>query len=758
MKKLIYILRDLFRCKGSSFTKIVSLAIGLAVGILAFSYCAFETDYDNFHAHADRIYRIGGTEGETDFPLTLIEEAARQIPEIEEVSSIGKNIYPNYRYGDKVFQGGDALRADTSFFRLFSYRLLSGDPRDLQYPDKFFISDKAARIIFGEENPLGKEVKFGDRSITVAGVFESFPRNSHLMNIYALHPLAEIAGEPGSGLWAYSGYIRLSPGTDPEAVARKIQRIAAPYLSKVVHPYTLTLQPLRDLHLKYGWGYSYLFLVGVMGFIIVLISALNYILISLSSLLQKTKEIGIHKINGASSANIFTRFFTETLLLTFMAGLLALGALIAFKPFFENIMYNEYASLFNTRVLIVLAFFLLFMIILTGLLPARLFASIPVLQIFRKVSQGRRSWKYGLLWVQFFSACLLLTLLLIFDGQYRMMMNKNLGYEMKNLYYIELACGSPYPSLASVKEEVKRFPFVSDVSFTSSIPLWAPWGTVYDLNGQGLFESCVIYSDEDFFSTLKIPLLEGDSVSFTGGANKAWVNEKFRDKLGITGTPETGVKLGKRSLSLCGTCRNFHVLSLYVNQQPVTVLGLQEPDTNRNYYLLIRMENAKRTQMRELLDQVCQVSNQPNLRLAYYPYTYQAGYQSDKDMCTTVGLFSCLAIVVAILGLFGFTGDEISRRTKEIAVRKVNGASVLSITLLLLRNISLLALLAIPFALTGAYFIGSFWLEEFAFQLPLGVGIFLGGAATTFAIILFTVLLKSRKGIHARPAETLKSE
>lgn len=757
MKRLSFILRDLLKFKGASFTKVISLTIGLSVGILAFSYCAFETDYDSFHRDAGRIYRIGTKTGGSDIPLALLKEAAQKIPEIELTTSVAHNVYPNYKYGDRVFQGGDALRADSSFFRLFSYRVLSGDPADLQYADKFFISDKMARIIFGDEDPVGKELKFGNKLITVAGVFESFPRNSHLMNIYALHPVAEIADEQWTGLREFSGYVRLAPGTDPESVARKIQAIADPHQTKERH-YTYILQPLQDLHLKYGWGYSYLFLVGFMGSIIVLISALNYILIALSSLIQKTKEIGIHKINGASTLNIFTIFLTETVILTFIAGLFSLGLLLAFKPFFENIMYNEYASLFNTRVLIVVALFILFMIFLTGVLPARLFASVPVLQIFRQVSQGRRSWKYVLLWVQFFSACLLLTSLIIINGQYQMIMNKDLGYKMDHLYYMEVSCGSPYPSLASVKDEVKRFPFVTDASFTSNLPIWPSRITVSDANGQGLFESFVFQTDEDFLSTLQVPLLEGDSVAFTGGRNNVFVNEKFRDKLEIAGKTGTGLFLGKRPIILCGTCRNFQVASLYTSQQPMFMIPLAEPDTSRTYYLLMRMEHIGRKQLQELTDRIRKISNQPNLNPIYYQYMYRAGYEDQNGIRTTVQLFSCLAVIIAILGLFGFTGDEVSRRTKEIAIRKVNGASVISITLLLLRNVSILALFAIPFALTGAYFVGSMWLDEFAYRTPLSVWIFLGGAGMTFAIILITVFLKSRKGINARPAEALKTE
>lgn len=760
MKRLSYILRDLFRFKGTTFTKIISLTIGLAVGILAFGYCVFELGYDSFQRDADRIYRIsnvGPNSSEYNIPYALLKETGRKIPEAELVTCIYRGVIPRYKYQEHTFGGGDALRVDTSFFRMFSYRLLSGDYRDLQYSDKLFLSDKFARIVFGEKDPMGEELEFEGKTLTVAGIFEDFPRNSHLFNIIALHPVAEIADESWTGEARYWGYVRLAPGTDPEVVAQKVQAIAGQNLPEIKCG-TYELHPLLELHLKYGWGYSTLFIVGGLGFVLVFISVLNYVLIAISSLVQKTKEIGIHKINGASTGNIFTMFFTETVILILISGILALGLLMAFRSFFEYIMFNEYATLFNGPVLIAVGIFMVLMILLNGVLPARLFASVPVLQIFRQVAQGRRSWKYILLWVQFFSACLLLTTLIIFIGQYRMLMNKDLGYNMEKLYYIPVVCGSPYPSLASVKAEAARFPIVGNVSFTDNLPLWANSATVFDAEGEGLFRSCILSVDGDFFSTLEIPVLEGDSLAFAGGRDRVWVNEKFRDQLDLTGKTENGISLGALPVTLCGTCRNFQVVSLYTPQQPLVMLPLQEPDTNRVHYLMLKLQRFGREQVGELLTRLREVSGQPNLGLYSYLNTFRVGYDDQKEMCTTVQIFSWLAVIIAVLGVFGFAGDEVSRRTKEIAVRKINGASVKSITLLMLRNITLLALFSLPFALAGAYFIGGMWLEEFAYQLPMNIWIFGGGALATLTIILLTVLLRSLRAIYARPAEALKSE
>jgi len=189
----------------------------------------------------------------------------------------------------------------------------------------------------------------------------------------------------------------------------------------------------------------------------------------------------------------------------------------------------------------------------------------------------------------------------------------------------------------------------------------------------------------------------------------------------------------------------------------LVIQKLTEPDTASLTSVLIRLQQNKPEDI-TLLQHKLKETSKRLISFEFYKYKHQASYEEEEDMCLTVQIFACLAIVIAILGLTGFTGDEVARRTKEIAIRKVNGASSLSITLLLLQNICYLALFSIPFALAGAYYFGSFWLEDFAYRIPLNLWILAGGAFFTLLIILITVLLKSQKGIRARPAKALKSE
>ncbi len=751
IKRISYLFRGLLHAKGSSLTKIVSLTIGLVTGILAFGYCVFETDYDTFHHDADRIYRI-----DYQVPLALMDEVSLEIPEIELSTVLSERMPLAYQYNGHTLSGGEFRFADTSFFRLFSFRLLSGDPQALQDLNKFFISEKLAHMLFGKADPIGKEVLYNHQPLTVGGVYENFPDNSFLKNIKALHSLAKVTNRQWNQAGEnYSGYIRIAPNADPQEVIRKIQTIIDRHRTSE-QSYTYALHPLKDLHLKYGWGYSSVYLVGFMGLAIVIISSLNYILISISSLIRKNKEIAIHKVNGANSTHIFSLFFWETVVLTLLSGLFVYAILVGCRPFFENLLYNDYADFFNRRVLTAIGLFFLVMLLFTGGIPARIFASIPVLQIFRQISQNRRRWKYILLWVQFFSTSMLLTLLLIFSKQYDYIIHKNLGYDTRHLYYTQVACGAPYPSMSAVKEEIKRLPFVTEATFVHTLPLWTPKTTVYTQDRQGLFESCYLYADADFFRTLQIPFIEGDTQHLSPAQNEVWVNEKFRDQ--NTPQSENSLSVGNNTITPRGVFRNFQVASLYIGQQPLVVFPLQEPDTCRSYYLLFKSPQMTPENITLWKKKLKEVTNQSHLSLYYYPYAHRAAYEDQKDMCTAVEILTSLALVIVFSGLFGFTGDEVARRTKEIAIRKVNGASMLSITFLLLRNICLLALCALPFGLAGAYYMGDYWLSEFAWRISLSWWILVSGAVLTLLIIVFTVLLKSRQGIKAPPAEALKNE
>ncbi len=757
MKKLLYILREIFKFRNTTFTKVISLTIGLFVGVIAFSYCTFEMNYDNFHKDAEHIFRIGTPEGDNGSRAPLVSELKQEMPEIKEVTCFSRQQVYTYQTPKHTFYV-NTIFADTSFFRIFSFQVLSGNPHtDLNDPHKIFISQKWARILFGEAEPRGQEILCKGKLLTVAGVFQDIPRNSHLMNLTIIRSMESLGNKSWEGPRSFQSYLQLKPHTDLKSVEQKVQAIANRH-EKNPTSINYILQPLQELHLKYGWGYSYVIIVGGLGFIIVLVSALNYILIAISDLVHKAKEIGIHKVNGASTTDVFYMFLTETILLLLLAGLLSIGFIWGNRSFFENIMYINYADIFNTEAIFTICIFILSLILVTGVIPARIFAIVPILQIFRQAHSRHHYWKYALLWCQFASACLLITLVIIFTSQFRTLMNRDLGYSMERLYCAEIYCGDPYPTMASVKAEISRLPFVSGITFVDILPLWVGTTTLYDANQQGITESCVLYTDKDFFPVMGIPILEGENPgNALSKANGAIVNEKFIAHLKNIGKGNENLFLYKKPLQIESICRDFQVQSLYASQQPLVIQKLTEPDTASLTSILIRLQQNKPEDI-TLLQHKLKETSKRLISFEFYKYKHQASYEEEEDMCLTVQIFACLAIVIAILGLTGFTGDEVARRTKEIAIRKVNGASSLSITLLLLQNICYLALFSIPFALAGAYYFGSFWLEDFAYRIPLNLWILAGGAFFTLLIILITVLLKSQKGIRARPAKALKSE
>ena len=754
MKKMSYILRELFKFKGTTLTKITSLTIGIITGTLALSYCTFETSYDDFHKDADRLYRIS-VQGSEYIKAILVNEAAKNIPEIETATLCSPRIYRSAYKFDTHEYSAETIYADTSFFNVFSFEVITGNPdQDLADANKIFISDKLADIIFGTTNPVGQQLTTKNGTLTIAGIFKKIPRNCHFIKLDIIRPVSAMGKQDWNSPRDFSGYIRLSSQATPETVTKKIQSIADQY-KNVEHAETYQLQPIRDLHLKYGWGYTSVILVGILGSLIVLIAALNYILIAISSLIQKTKEIGIHKVNGASSGDIFRMFLLETVILIGIASILSIGFLLGFRSAFEYMIYISFQELLTTKVVWTIIGFIIFLILLTAVIPARLFASVPVLQIFRQVTSGKHSWKYALLWIQFSSACLLITLLIIFTGQFNLIMNKDLGYNMDKLYYTEITCGSPYASMEAVKAELNRLAFVNGSTFANTIPIWAGSTTIYDENKQEVMECPILHTDKDFFRVMEISMATPDSL---WDENKVIVNKKFLAKLKALSKNEDGLIANNRPIKIEGICNNFQVNSLYASQLSLLVRQLKEPDTARIYTLLVRFTDPSQENIQNVQKKLKTMTGENRIALYSYKTTHENGYQGEEDLCNAVQLFTAFAMLITILGLFGFTGDEVARRTKEVAIRKVNGASTGSIIYLLLRNICILALLSIPFALVGAFLLGQIWLSEFAYQLTLSVWIFGGSSVITLFIIILTVLLKSRKGIWARPIEALKSE
>lgn len=762
MKKLTYILRNVFKFKGNTVTKLVSLTIGLTVGIVIFGYNTFQFSYDDFHKDVDQLYRIGvmGANNGCHTVAPLAGTMLAEFPEVEAATCILNDRETPYVVGKNQFWW-NTVCADSAFFTLFDYELLSGDAsRSLAIPGRLFVSDRFAGVVFGKKDPLGEQLLSNGQMWTIVGVFKTPPANTHLP-FDAVKSLPSPVGNYDMG-WqgktSFIGYVRLRKGTDVAALEAKFPKMTATYAPESKIP--CYLQPMRDVHVKYNHVKEEILFLGLLGFIVLFVSGLNYVLISVSSLPLRAKEVGIHKVNGATMKDVFTMFLVETVVLVLMSSILSIGIIVLLKDQFANLLFISFESLLIPEVFWSVGGVIVLLIGIAGVVPARLFSRVSVMEVFRQLTAGGRRWKRVLLGVQFASATFLVALLIIFHGQYDLMMNKDLGYDMEGLYCSEVRCKGGTLGEQKVKEELKRMACVREAAFSSALPMWAEGSVVFDRDGQErLMESCKLEIEEDYFDLMKIPVLVGGSVQEVfRGDNVVLVNEQFGESLRKENVIGTELRIDNRNVTVGGVCRDFHVWALYNSQLPLVVESLSTSDSVRNLYLSFRVNPVTSENIRAIRTTLRELTEQPTLSVLNYKVSFQGGYSFEESMRDTTFIISLLAIMITVLGLIGFVGDEMARRTKEIAIRKVNGASISSVLLLLFSNIGRLLGYSMPFAIAGAYFVGTFFLSGFGYRLPLAWWIFVSAMAIVSGLVLFIVVVRSRRGVMSNPVKALKSE
>lgn len=774
MKKFFYTLRSVLRFKGNTVIKLISLTLGLVVGLLLFAFNAFELSYDDFHPDGDRMYRIGirwsSNEQSQEVGMSYAPVAPAmgvEIPEVEAATRILDAGSQGYRLGENDFKER-TIYADSAFFKVFAYRMLSGVPQEeLTVPWRIFLSEKFAAKLFGTDNPVGKTMMSEGFEWTVAGVFENLPQNTHLRfgavkSFVSLENRGQYMGWGGGD--AFNGYVRLTKGTLPEAVEAKAPQMFEKYMGGDYEKYafTLHLQPIREVYTKYSDdATSQLLLLGLLGFVVLFVSALNYVLISVSALALKARMIGVHKVNGATRGDIFGMFLTETAVLILLSLLLTAGLLcLLVKPIEAMTYYVSLSSLFAPKNLWVVASVVGLLFLLAGVIPARVFSSVSVMQVFRQSANGKKGWKRALLGVQFVAACFLITLLVVFGRQYDLLMNKDLGYTTENMVFSGINNTPDVNEATRVKAEVKKLPFVQGVTFSDGLPFYYLSGNAIadPETKESLFSTRYLMTDEDFFDVMQIQMTEGNSMREAFVANGVIVNQRFIGKMKLEHPMGTEFVADEGPTVVGGVCRDFQIASLYSPQMPLMVRELKTTGYNGTLALNVRVNALTSENLATLRKCIAGVVPDQQIELLTYQQQLGESYNFVRITRDTVMIVGILALIITILGLIGFTGDEIARRTKEIALRKVNGATIRNVIVLLWQEAGWMSLVAIPVGLLLAYYAGQIWLEQFAYQASLNWWIFAVGAFVTVSFVLITVTLRSYRAATMNPVKALKSE
>lgn len=768
MKQLYYTIQTLLRGRGSNVIKVISLTLGLLVGILLFARVAFELNYDSYYSEPENLcitLRTGISDGIKKEPNIdnygkLAEAIRENFPdEVEDATVLDLfSQSPLYHEGKKM----EHIILATSKSHVFStlgIKVLLGDVSQLDRVDVIFISRSLARRLFADANPIGKTINIEiDYPLTVQGVFEDIPENTefHFDGVYSFDTRSKQYGSERGG-WGYDPsyhcMVRFRHPDEREKVEVRMPEM----LKKYIHNYKgqseeYSFMTPSQYHLQKPESRKIVMILSILGFAILLVAGMNNVLISVSSLAQRAKSVGIHKCNGASDGHIYRMFLYESALLILLSLLFVTVLLFTFKLEIEDLSGASLKALFTWQTLWVPILVSLVLFLVIGLFPGKLFAAIPVTQVFHRFTAHRFVWKRSLLFIQFTGIAFILGLLMVILLQYHQVMTRDMGYKVDNL-----AVGwSPYREIDKMDGILRGLPIVEEFCNASTIIYGGYMGQPYtDAHGKE-FMGRIEFVDEHYVPVMGLQIIKGRNIQQD---KEILINEEMVRQIGWTDSPiGKNLEDGKNNFgTIVGVVKDYVVQSAYMPQAPVALMSNLEWMNVLNKRNIILKEPfgenlAKiNTLMKEAFPTVDIV-----FRSARQEIDKQ--YQEVRRFRNVVIIASIAILLIALMGLFGFVNDEIQRRSKEIAIRKVNGAEVPDILRLVSGNIFWTALSAVLVGIVFAYIVSNKWLEQFSDRVSVNGGHFLVVIIIILLLIMGSVIGRSWNVANENPVNSIKNE
>ncbi|HEX9972049.1 MAG TPA: ABC transporter permease [bacterium] len=779
-------LRNINRYKGYSLLNVIGLAIGMAVCILILLWVQDELSWDRFHKNGNQIYRIisedrsGGNlfrfaGSPSPIGPTLIEE----YPEVENFTRVQSGWSGWYLHsGEKIFMQERLACADPSFFEIFELPFIKGDPKTaLNDRYSIVLTETLAKKCFGNEDPMGKIVQMSDTDLKVTGVMKDIPHNSHLQFDY-IFPIVNMTEWRHSKLdsWKYNQfttYILVKDNIHVNELRQKISGIVPKYdpESKII----LDLQPLTAAHLHSAgmntWpivypnpgNITYIYIFSMVAVLILVLACINFTNLSTARSSTRAKEIGIRKVSGAQRRDIIIQFLGETILLSFLALLIATILVEILLPTFNALSGKELSLHLSKN--ITLFFSLLGIVMITGIIsgsyPALYLSSFQPAGVFRAIAQfssGKGGALRKVLVVSQFSITITLIIVTaVIYWQLHFIQNKDLGYDQDNI--ISFASYGQYGrDFETTKHELLQNPNILSVSLSFPPTQGMRETTNIQWEGKDPTREFMIFSDMgdyDFLKTFSLTMAAGRFYSrdFTSDTSNFVLNETAVKMMDLS------EPIGKRLTSegktgtIIGVVRDYHGGSLRDLIQP-KIIRL----TNDGFFVCVKYSGSEH-EIVSFLEQKWKkfVPSYP-FRYGFLDESIDNFYTTERKIGKIFGYFTGLAIFIACLGLFGLASFMAERRTKEIGIRKVLGAKVGGIVLLLSREFALWVLIANIISWPVAYWAAKQWLQGFAYRINLGWEIFVFSSILALAIAILTVSYQAIKAALANPVEALRYE
>ena len=779
--------RQLAKNKIFASLNILGLALGMTLAILIATFISDEFNHDRWmedSAETYRVYRIG-KRGETAWtPTLLARKLVTDYPEVVNAaawSPLGEYLVT---YDDKDWYIDETAIVDSTFFKVVKMDFLQGDAENaLVQPNSIVLTDKLAQQIFGSDNPIGETVRLGGTyDYAVSGVLDTEGKKSHIISDFFIR-----YGGYGSG-WAgnnRSTYVQLKPNADPTRLAQKVETdvnelIKQEYIADGLTPnendfYRWALQPFNQVYLhSEGWtalgesgSIRNLYIFGCIALLVIIVGIINYVNLTTARASQRSKEVGVKKVTGATTRSLATQFLTESVLQAFVAGTIAILLAEICLPYFNGIMNRELLVLRGAPSSIVIdTLILAFLIgIIAGGYPAfvmsRFSPSVALKSNFQKTGD-KGLFRKVLVTSQFAVSITLLIVMSFIYRQVNFMLEKDLGFKPDQVVTIPINQNGTHRRIDQLKARFKQIPGVQEITSASSFPgdFFTDWKLVIEgqENNQGPY---VLYADPDLGKVLDLDMemaagrffdtnISGDTI------NNYVVNEALVKKYGLKDPVGQRVRFSwdEEYGQIVGVLKDFHFHDVTREIEPL----IMSAGHWRNQ-VGIKLSANNLPQTIEAIKEVwSEIEPTFPMRYSFLDEDFEGQYANQQRFGKSILYATFLTLFIALLGLFGLTAFTVERRTKEIGVRKVLGASVSNIIGLLTKDFAKLMGFASLIAIPLGYVMANRWLADFAHRTNLAWWIFIGAGMTILIVGLLTVGVQSMRAALVNPVEAIKSE
>jgi len=787
-------LRILKRHKGYSFINIAGLAIGVACSLFVFLFVWDELKYDRFHEKADRTYRIAQTihiedrlDSALPTPPILAETLLQDFPQIESAAQIKKDGWSIVKYQENHFEEQNIYGVDASFFEVFSFKLIEGNPQAvLSNPNTVVLTQSTSQKYFDKQNPLGQVLTIDQDEFTVTGIIEDTPRNSH----FHFDFLTSISTYPRfqSTKW-FDGfcatYIVLNSGESPEELESQFPDFVLKYMyggkagsNRLFKNWEYFLQPLTSIHLhshllmgefEPNSHISYVYIFSVIAVFILLIGCINFVNLSTARAGIRAREVGIRKVVGSLRSQLIRQFLGESLLFSLIAFVLAIILIAVFMPAYQNLIGKEIPiqDFFTPSVLASLLILIFGVGLGSGLYPAFFLSSFSPAAIVKGSGFSTHRFRSsalrkGLIVFQFTISIFLFIGMGVVYQQTEFVQNANLGFDREQVIVVKNA-SLLKDNMLPFKAKLLQYPNIERVSATSSLP-GGGFTSLRFVTPEGQEEGIVLSMfncDQDLEKTLKLQMAEGRffSKNYSTDNRAIIINQEAARQMGWNQPIGKKIRLDRDNYTVIGVLEDFHYSSMHEKIDKMGILYTGEEQIENADLFAVRIRSADIQNILQIINRTWE-SFSPSLPLDYsfLDLDYARLYAAEMRMKNIAAAFSVLAILVSSMGLFGLAAFTAEQRRKEFGVRKILGASISDILVIMNKDFLKWVVIANAAAWPIAYLATRQWLQNFAYRISIRIEVFLLSGLFALIIAGLTVSYQSIKAAVANPVDSLRHE